>query len=65
MIQQERVADNVYFFQSRVYAEVNAGVVAGPDMAVVIDTLPFPEETIIMRDFIEQELQVPVSYIEY
>jgi glyoxylase-like metal-dependent hydrolase (beta-lactamase superfamily II) len=63
MIQQERVADNVYFFQSRVYAEVNAGVVAGPDMAVVIDTLPFPEETMIMRDFIEQELQVPVRYV--
>lgn len=63
MIQQERVADNVYFFQSRVYAEVNAGVVAGPDMAVVIDTLPFPEETMVMRDFIEQELQVPVRYV--
>lgn len=63
MIQQERVADNVYFFQSRVYAEVNAGVIAGPDMAVVIDTLPFPEETIIMRDFIERELQVPVRYV--
>jgi cyclase len=63
MIQQERVADNVYFFQSRVYAEVNAGVVAGPDMAVVIDTLPFPEETMIMREFIEQELQVPVRYV--
>ena len=63
MIQQERVADNVYFFQSRVYAEVNAGVIAGPDMAVVVDTLPFPEETMIMRDFIEQELQVPVRYV--
>ena len=59
MIQQERVADNVYFFQSRVYAEV----IAGPDMAVVVDTLPFPEETMIMRDFIEQELQVPVRYV--
>ncbi len=63
MIQQERVAENVYFFQSRVYAEVNAGVIAGPDMAVVVDTLPFPEETMIMRDFIEQELQVPVRYV--
>jgi len=63
MIQQERVADNVYSFQSRVYAEVNAGVIAGPDMAVVIDTLPFPEETIVMRDFIERELQVPVRYV--
>lgn len=63
MIQQERVADNVYFFQSRVYAEVNAGVVIGPDMAVVIDTLPFPEETILMRDFIERDLKIPVRYL--
>jgi len=65
MIQQERVADNVYFFQSRVYAEVNAGVIAGPDMAVVVDTLPFPEETAIMRDFIENDLQIPVRYLIY
>lgn len=63
MIQQERVADNVYFFQSKIYAEVNAGVVAGPDMAVVIDTLPFPEETKLMKDFIARELQVPVRYV--
>ncbi|MBN2044386.1 MAG: MBL fold metallo-hydrolase [Anaerolineales bacterium] len=63
MIQQERVAENVYFFQSRVYAEVNAGVIAGPDMAVVVDTLPFPDETVIIRNFIEQELQVPVRYV--
>jgi len=63
MIQQERVADNVYFFQSKTYAEVNAGVVAGPEMAVVIDTLPFPEETKLMKAFIERDLQVPVSYL--
>ena len=63
MIQQERVADNVYFFQSKAYAEVNAGVVAGPEMAVVIDTLPFPEETKLMRAFIERDLQVPVGYV--
>jgi glyoxylase-like metal-dependent hydrolase (beta-lactamase superfamily II) len=63
MIQQERVADNVYFFQSRVYAEVNAGVIASPEMAVVIDTLPFPEETNIIRDFIQRDLQVPIRYV--
>ncbi|MEN8241593.1 MAG: MBL fold metallo-hydrolase [Chloroflexota bacterium] len=63
MIQQERVADNVYFFQSKTYAEVNAGVVVGPEMAVVIDTLPFPEETKLIKDFIERDLQVPVGYL--
>lgn len=60
---RERVADNIYFFQSRNYAEVNAGVVVGQEMAVVIDTLPFPEETIEIRNFIEQNLQVPVRYV--
>jgi len=63
MIQQERVAENVYSFQSRLYAEVNAGVVTSPEMAVVIDTLPFPEETIQLRNFVEHELQVPIRFV--
>ena len=62
-MQTERVAENVYFFQSDLYAKVTAGVVAGPDMAVVIDTLAFPEESLAIRDFVEQELQVPVRYV--
>ncbi|MBN2503016.1 MAG: MBL fold metallo-hydrolase [Anaerolineales bacterium] len=63
MVQHERVADNVYMFQSEVYAHVTSGVIAGPDMAVVIDTLAYPEETLAIRDFVEQELQVPVRYV--
>lgn len=63
MIQQERVAENVYSFQSSLYAEVNAGVVTGPDLAVMIDTLAFPEETTAIKNFVEQELQVPIRYI--
>ncbi len=59
----ERVSENVYSFQSETYAQVTAGVVAGPNWAVVIDTLAFPEETIAIRDFVEQELQVPVRYV--
>ena len=63
MVNLERVADDVFFFQSEVYAQVNAGVIAGPDMAVVIDTLAFPEETISIREFVQHELQVPVRYV--
>ena len=63
MIQRERVADNVYFFQSDSYALVTAGVVAGPHWAVVIDTLPTPDETLNIREYIEQELGVPVRYV--
>jgi glyoxylase-like metal-dependent hydrolase (beta-lactamase superfamily II) len=63
MIQHERVADNVYSFQSDSYAQVTAGVITGPEWAVVIDTLAFPEETLDIRDFVEQELRVPVRYV--
>jgi glyoxylase-like metal-dependent hydrolase (beta-lactamase superfamily II) len=63
MIQRERVADNVYFFQSDSYALVTAGVVAGPQWAVVIDTLPTPDESLNIREYIEQELGVPVRYV--
>ncbi|MBI3159247.1 MAG: MBL fold metallo-hydrolase [Chloroflexi bacterium] len=63
IVQHERIADNVYFFQSTQYAQVTAGVIAGPDMAVVIDTLAYPEETTFIRGFIERELQVPVRYV--
>jgi cyclase len=63
MIQRERVADNVYSFQSEAYAQVMAGAVVGPEWAVAIDTLAYPEETLTIRDFIEQELNVPVRYV--
>jgi hypothetical protein len=46
---RERVSENVFWFQSEVYAQVTAGVIVGPQWAVVIDTLALPEETLGMR----------------
>jgi cyclase len=63
MIQRERIADNVYSFQSEMYAQVTAGAIIGPSWAVLIDTLAVPEETLAVRDFIEQEQNVPVRYV--
>jgi len=60
---RERVSENVYWFQSEVYAQVTAGVVLGPQWAVVIDTLALPDETLAMRDYVEHELGVQVHYI--
>jgi len=60
---RERVSDNVYWFQSEVYAQVTAGVVAGPQWAVLIDTLALPDETLTIREFVEHELSVPVRYV--
>ena len=62
-MQRERISENVYWFQSEVYAQVTAGAVTGPQWAVVIDTLALPEETLAMRAFIEEELSVPVRYV--
>jgi cyclase len=62
-MQRERVSENVYWFQSEVYAQVTAGVVTGPQWAVVIDTLALPDESLAMRAFIEEELAVPVRYV--
>lgn len=63
MIHRERVADEVYTFQSDIYAQVNAGAIIGQDWAVVIDTLAFPDETLAIREFIEEELKRKVRYV--
>ncbi|NMC47586.1 MAG: MBL fold metallo-hydrolase [Chloroflexi bacterium] len=60
---RERISENVYWFQSEVYAQVAAGAVIGTDWAVVIDTLPVPEETLEVREFIEGTLKVPVRFV--
>ena len=62
-MQRERVSENVYWFQSEIYAQVTAGVIAGPQWAVVIDTLALPEETLAIREFVEEDLSIPVRYI--
>jgi glyoxylase-like metal-dependent hydrolase (beta-lactamase superfamily II) len=62
-MQRERVSENVYWFQSEVYAQVTAGVITGPQWAVVVDTLATPDETLAMRSFVEEELAVPVRYV--
>jgi glyoxylase-like metal-dependent hydrolase (beta-lactamase superfamily II) len=62
-MQRERVSENVFWFQSDVYAQATAGVIVGPQWAVVIDTLALPEETLGVREFIEHELGVQVRYV--
>lgn len=62
-MQRERISENVYWFQSEIYAQVTAGAITGPQWAVVIDTLALPEETLAMRSFIEEQLGVPVRYV--
>ena len=60
---RERVSDNVYWFQSDVYAQVTAGVVVGPKWSVLIDTLALPEESKAIRDFVEGHLHSKIRYV--
>ncbi|MGV8050374.1 MAG: MBL fold metallo-hydrolase [Anaerolineaceae bacterium] len=61
-MQRERVSENVYWFQSDIYAQVTAGAIVGPQWAVLIDTL-MPQETFLIRNYLENDLMVPVRYI--
>ncbi len=63
MILRERVSDHAYIFRSHLYAQVNAGLVVTDEGCVLIDTLPFPQETIEMKRFIEERLHSEVRYI--
>lgn len=62
-MQHERVSENVYWFQSEIFAQVTAGAVTGSQWAVVIDTLAIPDETLQMRQYIEETLGMPVRYV--
>ena len=62
-MQRERVADDIYIFTSDLYAQVTAGVVMTSEGAVVIDTLLYPEETRLIKRFIENRLNTSVRYV--
>jgi cyclase len=62
-MQRERVAEDIYVFTSELYARVTAGAVVTPAGAILIDTLPYPQETQEIKEFLEGRLQVPVRYV--
>jgi cyclase len=52
-MRRERVSDDIYVFTSDLYAQVTASAVVTREGIIVIDTLPFPEETRSMLDFLD------------
>jgi cyclase len=52
-MRRERVSDDIYVFTSDLYAQVTASAVVTQEGITVIDTLPFPEETRSMIEFLE------------
>lgn len=60
---RERVTEDVYVFISDLYAEVTAAIVLTPEGAVVIDTLPFPQETQQVREFALSRCPRGIRYV--
>ncbi len=61
-MKRDRISDGVYVFTSGLYAEVTATLVFTDDGAILVDTLPFPQETRHIRDFIAQR-RMRVLYV--
>jgi cyclase len=62
-MRRERVSDDIYVFTSDLYAQVTASAVVTDEGVIVIDTLPFPEETRAMIDFLERLGRGEIRYL--
>ena len=60
---RERIADDIYVFTSRLYAQVTAGAIITKEGVVLIDTLYFPEETRAIKEFLEDRLGLKIRYV--
>jgi glyoxylase-like metal-dependent hydrolase (beta-lactamase superfamily II) len=54
-MKRDRVSDDVCVFTSTLYAQVTAGAVLTSDGAILIDTLPFPDETREIIEYLKTE----------
>jgi len=62
-MQRERITEDIYVFTSDLYAQVTAGLIMTEDGAILIDTLAYPEETMAIRQFVEDRLKSQVRYV--
>lgn len=60
---RERVAADIYVFRSDMYLQVTAGVIVTEEGAIVVDTLPFPQETAVLRDFARRRSPHGIRYV--
>ena len=49
---RERVSKDIYVFTSELYARVTAGAIVAKDGVILVDTLPFPSESLAIASFI-------------
>jgi cyclase len=62
-MQQERVAEEIYCFTSDLYLQATASAIVTSEGVVIIDTLPFPEETREMLRFLKRRSKSDVFYV--
>lgn len=61
----ERLSEDVYVFASDRYAQVTASLIVSGTIGVVIDTLPFPQETSQIAYFARRRCPDGVRYVIY
>jgi glyoxylase-like metal-dependent hydrolase (beta-lactamase superfamily II) len=61
----ERLSEDVYVFTSDRYAQVTASLIVSGTVGVVIDTLPFPQETSQIALFARRRCTDGVRYVIY
>ncbi len=61
-LKRDRISEGIYVFTSGLYAEVTATVIFTDEGAILVDTLPFPQETRHIREFVAQR-RSKVSYV--
>jgi cyclase len=60
---RERVADDIYVFTSELYVKVTAGAIFTSQGVIIIDTLPFPQETSEILDLVRRKSKKGVPYV--
>ncbi len=60
---KDRIAEGIYALVSDLYYEVTAGFIATPEGAIVIDTLPFPSETKVLKKIALRECPAGIKYL--
>jgi glyoxylase-like metal-dependent hydrolase (beta-lactamase superfamily II) len=60
---RERIADDIYVFTSRRYAQVTAGAILTKEGVILIDTLFYPDESLAVKEFLEDRLGLKVRYV--
>jgi glyoxylase-like metal-dependent hydrolase (beta-lactamase superfamily II) len=60
---RERIAEDIYVFSSRRYAQVTSGAILTDEGVILIDTLFYPEESLAIREFLEGRLGQVIRYV--